>query len=68
MKMLTLRTSYNYETMATTWWNNDHRGKYFISTEKDRRYIDKMSPRGERQGGDGERERVKLTALVPVPI
>ena len=25
-------------------------------------------PRGERQGGDGERERVKLTALVPVPI
>ena len=26
------------------------------------------SPRGERQGGDEERERVKLTALVPVPI
>ena len=23
------------------------------------------SPRGERQGGDQERERVKLTALVP---
>ena len=27
-----------------------------------------MSPRGERQGGDGERERVKLTVLVPVPV
>ena len=27
---------------------------------------DETSPRGERQGGDGERERVKLTALVPV--
>ena len=25
-------------------------------------------PRGERQGGDAERKRVKLTALVPVPI
>ena len=27
-----------------------------------------MSPRGERQGGNDERERVKLTALVPVPV
>ena len=34
----------------------------FLATE------DEMSPRGERQGGDGERERVELTALVPVPI
>ena len=29
---------------------------------------DEMSPRGERQGGNDERERVKLTALVPVPV
>ena len=39
--------------------------KEFIRREK---IVDEMSPRGERQGGDGERERVKLTALVPVPV
>ena len=51
--------------METTWWNNDHLRKILLEQK-----IDKieMSPRGERQGGDGERERVKLTALVPVPV
>ena len=33
---------------------------------KERHEID--SPRGERQGGAEEREKVELTALVPVPI
>ena len=50
--------------MATTWWNNDHRRKFLLREKIE----DKMPPRGERQGGDGERERVKLTALVPVPV
>ena len=51
-------------TMATTWWNNDHRRKILL----EQKIGNEMSPRGEREGGDGERERVKLTALVPVPI
>ena len=53
--------------VATTWWNNDHRRKNLLEQKIDK-IEDEMSPRGERQGGNGERERVKLTALVPVPV
>ena len=39
--------------IATTWWNNDHRRKILL----EQKIEDEMSPRGERQGGDGEREK-----------
>ena len=47
------------------------RGGTTITVERfylEQKIEDEMSPRGERQGGNEERERVKLTALVPVPV